>query len=97
MFRDLIKLEVEKTCISAGPTFLNFSDFLRANTFLRKCKILWMLYGDAFTGGTYGYQDRAASGGRMAMLGDDKLIYKENRDKRDEESLTISRECFLFF
>ena len=51
---DLIELEMEKAGVSAPPTFLDLSDFLRADTFLKMPKV-WVLNGNAFTSGTYGY------------------------------------------
>ena len=52
--RNFIEFEVEEAGIAAPPTFLDFSNFLWADTSL-KYQILRVLYGDVFIGRTYGY------------------------------------------
>ena len=39
---NLVELEIEEAGISAPPTFLDFSDFLRADTFLKMPDVMGM-------------------------------------------------------
>ena len=41
---DLIKLKMEKAGISAPPTFLDLSDFLRADTFLKMPEVMGVIW-----------------------------------------------------